>query len=139
MQTLDLLTGTRSVRVDLSKVPFLSRLGPNEGALDIISDASGRVVDLKVSILSSRRVLLRELDRLTAEADWSVPGAEIRGTTTPRFVVDLHLSPEGRARLFEVDLHLDGASIERVNGMLRPLLKDKHYRVDNIREVVSND
>lgn len=138
MQTLDLLHGTRTTRIDLAAVPFLSRLGPNEGTLDIISDASGRVIDLQVALLSPKRVLLRELDRIAAEADWEVPVDEIRRTTIPRLVVDLYLGPEGKQRLSEVDINLVGASLERVNAMLRPLLKDKHYRVSNIREVIEN-
>ena len=138
MQTLDLLHGTRTTRIDLAAVPFLSRLGPNEGTLDIISDASGRVIDLQVALLSPKRVLLRELDRIAAEADWEVPVDEIRHTTIPRLVVDLDLGPEGKQRLSEVDINLEGASLERVNAMLRPLLKDKHYRVSNIREVIEN-
>ena len=138
METLDLLNGTRTTRVDLSATPYLSRLGPNEGVLAITSDASGRVIDLQVSIVSSRRVLLRELDRIAAEADWTVPVDLIRQTTTPRFVVDLDLRPEGKGRLADVEIHLEGASLERLNTMLRPLLKDKHYRVSNIREVIDN-
>lgn len=136
MQTLDLLTGTRTTQVDLSGVPFLSRLGPNEGRLEIISDASGRIIDLKVSILSSRRVLLRELDRLASEASWEVPVDAIRRTTTPRFVVDLELGPEGKRRLGEVDILLEGATLERLGMLLRPLLKDKHYLLTNLREVI---
>ena len=139
MQTLDLIHGTRTTRVDLSAVPFLSRLGPNEGTLSIISDATGRVIDLQVSQLSPRRVLLRELDRIAAEADWSVPVDLIRRTTTPRMVVDLDLGPEGKQRLSKVEIHLEGASLERINAMLRPLLKDKHYRVSNLREVIDKN
>jgi len=138
MQTLDLIRGTRTTRVDLSAVPYLSRLGPNEGMLDIISDAGGRVIDLRVSLVSPRRILLRELDRIASEADWKVPVDQIRRTTTPRFVVDLDLGPEGKKRLSEVEIRLEGVSLERVSTLLRPLLKDKHYRVSNIREVITN-
>jgi hypothetical protein len=138
METLDLIRGTRSTQVDLSALPYLSRLGPNEGILEIVSDATGKVVDLKVSLVSPRRVLLRELDRLTAEAAWPIPADEIRGTTTPRFVVDLELGPEGKQRLGDVEIRLDGATLEHVGTMLRPLLKDKHYRVVNLREVINN-
>ena len=139
MQTLDLIHGTRTTRLDLSAVPFLSRLGPNEGTLSIVSDASGRVIDLQVALLSPRRVLLRELERIAAEADWEVPVEAIRRTTIPRLVVDLDLGSEGKRRLSEVDINLAGASLERVNAMPRPLLKDKHYRVANIREVIENE
>ena len=139
MQTLDLIHGTRTTRLDLSAVPFLSRLGPNEGTLSIVSDATGRVIDLQVALLSPRRVLLRELERIAAEADWEVPVESIRQTTIPRLVVDLDLGPEGKRRLSEVDINLEGASLERVNAMLRPLLKDKPYRVSNIREVIENE
>jgi hypothetical protein len=135
MQTLDLLHGTRTTRVDLGAVPFLSRLGPNEGTMDLIADASGRLVDLHVSIRSSRRVLLRELERIAVEATWNVPVELIRRTTTPHFVVDLELDPDGKQRLAETEIRLEGASLEQMNALLRPLLKDKHYQVSNIREV----
>ncbi|MNK55406.1 hypothetical protein D3C87_744170 [compost metagenome] len=138
METLDLIRGTRSTQVDLAALPYLSRLGPNEGILDIVSDATGKVVDLKVSLVSPRRVLLRELDRLAAEAAWPIPVDEIRGTTTPRFVVDLELGPEGKQRLGDVEIRLDGATLERVGTMLRPLLKDKHYQIVNLREVINH-
>lgn len=137
MQTLDLLNGTRTTQVDLAAVPFLSRLGPNEGVLSIVSDARGRVIDLQISQISPRRVMLRELDRFAAETDWPVPVDQIRRTTTSRFVVDLDLGPEGKQRLSEVEIYLEGATLEQVSVMLRPLLKDKHYRVATIREVIS--
>ena len=138
MQTLDLLRGTRSTQIDLSALPFLSRLGPNEGILEIVSDATGRVIDLKVSQISPRRVLLRELDRLAAETAWEIPVDAIRETTTSHFVVDLELGPEAKQRLAEVDLKLEGATLEWTAKMLRPLLKDKHYRVANLREVIQS-
>lgn len=135
MQTIDLIHGTRTIRMDLSQVPFLSRFGANEGALTIHADASGRVVDLQVAIMSSRRVMLRELDRIAVQAGWTVPVDEIRSTTTARFIVDLELGPEGKQRLADAEIRVDGASLERLNTLLRPLLKDSHYQIANIREV----
>lgn len=138
METLDLIRGTRTTPIDLASLPFLSRLGPSEGRLDIVSDMTGRVVDLKVAFVSPRRVLMRELDRLAAEATWPIPVEEIQATATPRFVVDLELGPEGKQRLRDVDIRLEGATLERVATMLRPLLKDKHYQVMNLREIIQN-
>lgn len=135
MQTMDLIRGTRTTQLDLSALPFLSHFGPSEGTLTIVTDASDRVVDLHVSLFSSRRVILRELDRIASEADWAVPVDDIRQTTTTRFVVDLELDPAGKARLAETEIRMDGASVERIGTLLRPLLKDTHYRVVNLREV----
>jgi hypothetical protein len=138
MQTIDLIQGTRTTQVDLAALPYLSQLGPNEGTLDIVMDERGCVVDLHVAIVSPRRILLGELDRIASEADWLVPVDLIRSTTTSRFVVDLELGPEGKQRLSEAEMSLEGATLERIGMLLRPLLKDKHYRVSNIREVIQN-
>lgn len=134
MQRLDLLSGRRSLQLDLAGLPFLSCLGPSEGELEIVLDAQQRVIDLKVSLYSARRVLLRELERLAAEADWDVPVAAIRATTTPRFLVDLTLSPAAVRRLSEAEISGED-SLEGLVRKLRPLLKDAHYRLENIREV----
>ncbi len=136
MQTLDLLRGTQSVEVDLGIVPYLSRLGPNVGTLEIVADAGGRVVDLNIALVSPRRVLLRELDRIAAEADWDVPVAEIRRTSTPRFMVDLALGDDAKRRLAEVEIRLEASELPRTVSALRPLLKEAHFRVANIREVI---
>lgn len=135
MQILDLIHGTRTLQVDLAGMPFLSRLGPNEGTMTITCDARGRVIDLQVSQVSPRRILLRELERIATEADWDVPVATILTSAAPRFVVELELGPEGKQRLAEVDVLIAGESLPRIGRMLRPLLKDKHFRVQSIREV----
>lgn len=136
MQTLDLLDGTTTMEIDLATVPFLSRYGPSEGTLEIVTEAGGRVVDLKISQFSSRRVLFRELDRIASEANWEVPVETIRLSQAPRFVLDLELRAEGRQRLADVEIRLEPTSLGSTLSALRPLFKDKHYQVANIREVV---
>lgn len=136
MPTIDLLRGTQTYAIDLARVPFLSRLGPNEGEMQIVCDPEGKIHDLRVSLFSSRRALFRELERIAQEADWEVPVEAIQQTTDSRFVVDLALRPEAQERLRNARIDMDDRTLETAIQELRPLLKDKHYTVMNIREVI---
>lgn len=128
---VDLISGARTYELDLEHVPFHSRLGANEGKLEITCDRSGRITGAKVEFVAPKRFLLDELDRIAQEATWQVPVDEIRAAPTHQFVVDMVLKPKYLAELDTLDM--SDPNFEVKVGWYPDLLDDRHYTIENIR------
>lgn len=128
--TVDLLTGSRTYELDLAALPFHSRLGANEGRLDITCDQVGRITGARIAFVAPKRFLLDELERIAQEASWEVPVDEIRATPTQRFVVEMELQPQHLAELETLDL--EDPNLEVKVGWYPALLDDRHYSIENI-------
>lgn len=128
---VDLISGSRTYELDLGHLPFQSRLGANDGKLEITCDRHGRITGANVEFVAPKRFLLDELDRIAQEASWEVPVDEIRATRTPQFVVDMALKAPYLAELETLDL--SDPNLDVKVGWYPALLDDRNYDVENIR------
>lgn len=128
---VDLISGARTYELALDEVPFQSRLGANDGKLEITCDRHGRITGAKVEFIAPKRFLLDEIDRIAQEASWTVPVDEIRATQTHQFVVDMVLKPQYLAELETLDVKDPNLDVKV--GWYPALLDDRHYSIENIR------
>lgn len=128
---VDLISGARTYELDLAQLPFHSRLGANDGQLEITCDRTGRITGAKVEFVAPKRFLLDEIDRIAQEAAWQVPVDEIRAAPTHQFVVDMVLKPQYLSELETLDLKDPNLDVKV--GWYPALLDDRHYTVENIR------
>ncbi len=128
---VDLISGARTYELDLEEVPFQSRLGANDGRLEIVSDRHGRITGAKVEFVAPKRFLLDEIDRIAQEASWTIPIDEIRAAPTHQFVVDMVLKPQYLAELESLDVQDPNLDVKV--GWYPALLDDRHYSIENIR------
>lgn len=128
---VDLISGARTYQLDLGQLPFHSRLGANDGKLEIACDRHGRITGAKVEFIAPKRFLLDELDRIAQETSWEVPVDEIRAAPTHQFVVDMVLKPPYLAELETLDL--SDPNLDVKVGWYPGLLDDRNYAIENIR------
>lgn len=127
---VDLLTGARTYELDLAQLPFHSRLGANDGTMEITYDQGGRATQVTVAFNAPKRFLVDELDRIAEEASWPIPVEEIRSAPTHRLKLALLLKPQYLEGLETLDL--DDPHLEVKAAWYPALMDDRHYTVENI-------
>lgn len=127
---VDLLSGARTYELDLSQLPFHSRLGANDGTMDITCDPMGRITKVTVAFNAPKRFLVDELDRIAREASWPIPVDEIRRAPTLTLKVDMQLKPQYLGEL--ETLNLDDPHLEVKVAWYPALMDDHHYTVENL-------
>lgn len=127
---VDLLSGERTYELDLAQLPFRSRLGTNDGRMELTCDRSGRISQVAIAFNVPKRLLLDELDRIAQEAGWSVPVEAIRSAPVSTLKAELLLKPQYLAALKPLDL--DDPHPDLTAAGYPALMDDRHYTVENL-------
>lgn len=130
---VDLLSGARTYELDLAQLPFRSRLGANDGTMEITCDGAGRITKVTVAFNAPKRFLVDELDRIAQEASWPIPIDEIRRAPALSLRVDMQLKPQYLEELETLDL--DDPHLEVKASWYPDLMDDHHYTVENLKVV----